>query len=149
MDKSKSRSGAHAENSESFERNFQRLQEVVQRLSDGNLTLQDALSSFEEGMALADSCAKMLDEAELRVKQVSERAMRAGQAAVTELEGAARTNEAPAEEPELVTFEIESYETTLVFDAPEKRKGNNSMNSLTEPDKRRSSFLDPLFDEDD
>ena len=64
---------AHGNYSATFEQQFGRLQEVVQRLSDGNLTLQEALSAFEEGMSLADRCAQMLDEAELRVKQVSER----------------------------------------------------------------------------
>ncbi len=115
---------AHGDNSETFEQSFQRLQEVVQKLSEGNLTLQEALAAFEEGMALTESCSSMLDQAELRVKQVSERAMRAGQAALAELEGGMRkpmnsqSEEAATDDPELVTFEVETFETTLIFDAP-------------------------------
>src|SRR5438105_9510019 len=69
---------------ESFEESFRRLQEVVQRLSEGSLTLQEAMAAFEEGMSLADRCATMLDEAELRVKQVSDKALRAGSALIAE-----------------------------------------------------------------
>src|SRR5437764_1109795 len=65
------KNGVHGNNNASFEQSFQRLQEVVQTLSEGNLTLEDALSLFEEGMGLADRCAHMLDEAELRLERVS------------------------------------------------------------------------------
>src|SRR4051794_38525359 len=77
---------AHGDNRPSFEQNFTRLQEVVAKLSDGNLTLQEALSAYEEGMSLADRCARMLDEAELRVKQVSERALRSASSSLTDLD---------------------------------------------------------------
>ena len=56
---------AHGSNGESFEESFRRLQEVVKRLSDGNLALQESLTSFEEGMRLAERCSAMLDEAAL------------------------------------------------------------------------------------
>src|SRR5207237_10564595 len=67
------KNGVHGENNAGFEQSFRRLQEVVQKLSEGNLPLEEALSSFEEGMRLADSCARMLDEAALRLERVSER----------------------------------------------------------------------------
>ena len=108
---------AHGSNSATFEQQFGRLQEVVQRLSDGNLTLQEALSAFEEGMSLADNCSRMLEEAELRVQQVSERAARGGSAAAAELDLALRARPAD-EEPELLTFEIETYETTVLVEGP-------------------------------
>lgn len=167
-----SRASAHGENSESFEQNFQRLQEVVQRLSEGNLTLQEALASFEEGMALTESCSWMLDQAELRVKQVSERALRAGQAALAELEGGMRQGQERQEIPgavdetELVTFEVETFETTLIFDAPQEKSPGRRGNGLqptpassdpifTNPKSKIGvppgppKYADPLFDEDD
>ena len=147
-----SRASAHGENSESFEQSFQRLQEVVQRLSEGNLTLQEALASFEEGMALTESCSRMLDQAELRVKQVSERSLRAGQAALAELEGGMRQSPSVADEPELVTFEVETFETTLIFDAPpEKSSNRRGEPAITNPKSKIQNlkYDDPLFDEDD
>src|SRR5687767_10849446 len=83
---SRNNASAHGENGPSFEQSFGRLQEVVQKLSEGNLTLQEALSAFEEGMELAERCGRLLDEAELRVKQVSERAMLAGASSLAELD---------------------------------------------------------------
>jgi exodeoxyribonuclease VII small subunit len=153
-----SRASAHGDNSETFEQNFQRLQEVVQKLSEGNLTLQEALGAFEEGMALTEACSTMLDQAELRVKQVSERALRAGQAALAELEGSMRNpatsfaEVSSAEEPELVTFEVETFETTLIFDAPQENSpARPGEFSATNPKSKTQSqrYTDPLFDEDD
>jgi exodeoxyribonuclease VII small subunit len=148
---------AHGTNSATFEQQFGRLQEVVQRLSDGNLTLQEALSAFEEGMSLADNCSRMLEEAELRVQQVSERAAKSGSIAAAELDLAMRAR--PAEqEPELLTFEIETYETTVLYDEP-VRPGKQV--APTEPSDKGAAPkkqvpnpspvlpLDPLFDEDD
>ena len=149
---------AHGSNSATFEQQFGRLQEVVQRLSDGNLTLQEALSSFEEGMALADNCSRMLEEAELRVQQVSERAARGGSAAAAELDLAMRARPAN-EEPELLTFEIETYETTVLIEGPVSKGKEASPARNNAPQKQPPAPaptpsapvrpLDPLFDEDD
>lgn len=153
---------AHGSNSATFEQQFGRLQEVVQRLSDGNLTLQEALSSFEEGMALADNCSRMLEEAELRVQQVSERAARGGSVAAAELDLAMRARPAD-EEPELLTFEIETYETTVLIEEPVSKgreaappvsaaKSNAPQKQPPAPSPAPAAParpLDPLFDEDD
>ncbi|HYP41245.1 MAG TPA: exodeoxyribonuclease VII small subunit [Chloroflexia bacterium] len=155
---------AHADKGASFEQSFMRLQEVVQKLSDGQLTLQEALASFEEGMALADRCAQMLDEAELRVKQVSERAVRSGSSGLAELDQAMR-NSPLTDEPELVTFEVESYESTVVVATPARSQGlgvrgqgsdteetASELPSKSKIESRKSkieTYLDPLFDEDD
>lgn len=151
---------AHGSNGPTFEQQFSRLQEVVQKLSGGNLTLQDALSAFEEGMALADSCGTMLEEAELRVQQVSERAHRAGQAAVLDLDTAMRALPMEAE-GEVLSFEVETYESTLVFEVPEvpapsaqhgkpeKRGASAKAPTPITPDPAPIHPLDPLFDEDD
>lgn len=148
----------HGSNSATFEQQFARLQEVVQRLSDGNLTLQEALSSFEEGMSLADSCSRMLEEAELRVQQVSNRAAQGGIIAAAELDTALRAQ--PIEEAGgLLTFEVETYETTVVFEEP--RAIGKEVAPGAPPDEPNDSApqpkrpapgplpLDPLFDEDD
>jgi exodeoxyribonuclease VII small subunit len=51
-----------------FEEAYERLEEVLTRLQMGNMTLDDALASYEEGMALAAHCQALLDAAELRVE---------------------------------------------------------------------------------
>ncbi len=148
---------AHGSNSATFEQQFGRLQEVVQRLSDGNLTLQEALSAFEEGMALADSCSRMLEEAELRVQQVSERAARSGTVAAAELDLALRARPAD-EEPELLTFEIETYETTVLYEEPATptkgptlgpSRAKSEAPQKQPPKPAPAPPLEPLFDEDD
>ncbi len=112
---------------ESFERSFESLQEVVRKLSEGNLTLQEALSAFEEGMALADRCGDMLEEAELRVKQVSERAMRAGNAAARDV--ASTISALDMDEPELMAFEVETFESTILFEPLDNRASGRSSNA--------------------
>jgi exodeoxyribonuclease VII small subunit len=151
---------AHGAHGASFEDNFTRLQEVVARLSDGNLTLEEALSAYEEGMTLADRCARMLDEAELRVKQVSERAMKAGAASLSELsQPLAQSN--GQEIHGLVAIEIESYESTLDFGDVTSSKQSTARQAPPSPtpikpraNQRPSAQplldeLDPLFDDED
>lgn len=55
----------------SFEEAFQALEEAVQRLEAGNLTLEESLALFEQGTQLAAYCSRLLDAAELRVRQVT------------------------------------------------------------------------------
>jgi len=54
----------------SFEEAYARLEEVLSRLQMGNMSLDDSLAAFEEGMALAARCQTLLDAAELRVEQL-------------------------------------------------------------------------------
>src|SRR6476661_1516223 len=55
-----------------FEDAYHRLEETVERLSAGGLPLEESLRLFEQGMALANYCSTMLDQAELRVQQVGQ-----------------------------------------------------------------------------
>jgi exodeoxyribonuclease VII small subunit len=54
-----------------FEEAFSELEEVVNRLEVGGLPLEDSLTLFERGQALAAHCSELLDEAELKVKKVT------------------------------------------------------------------------------
>jgi exodeoxyribonuclease VII small subunit len=54
----------------SFEEAYERLEEVLSHLQMGNMSLDDSLTAFEEGMALAAHCQALLDTAELRVEQL-------------------------------------------------------------------------------
>ena len=52
----------------SFERSLVRLEEIVKRLENANLTLDDAMKLFEEGVELSRDCQKQLEDAEGRVE---------------------------------------------------------------------------------
>lgn len=54
-----------------FEKAFHKLEETVERLEGGDLTLKEAISLYERGMNLARHCNDALDAAELQVQQVS------------------------------------------------------------------------------
>ncbi|HAI20963.1 MAG TPA: exodeoxyribonuclease VII small subunit [Clostridiales bacterium UBA8153] len=53
----------------SFEVNLQRLEEVVQLLETGELSLERALALLQEGMGLVRVLGGQLDEAESRIDQ--------------------------------------------------------------------------------
>jgi len=51
-----------------FERSLARLEEVVRRLENANLSLDEAMKLFEEGVELSRECQKQLEQAEGRVE---------------------------------------------------------------------------------
>jgi exodeoxyribonuclease VII small subunit len=59
---------------ESFEKNLERLDSIVQQLEDADLPLEKALHLYEEGMKLSDLCHQQLQEAEGRVQILMKRA---------------------------------------------------------------------------
>ena len=55
-----------------FEDALLELEQTVAQLESGNLTLEASLSLFERGQRLAVHCGHLLDEAQLRVEQLTE-----------------------------------------------------------------------------
>jgi len=55
---------------DAFESLYKRLEDIVTRLEHGDLTLEDSLSLYEEGMTLARRCQEMLHNAELRITRL-------------------------------------------------------------------------------
>lgn len=53
-----------------FEQALQRLEAVVKKLEAGNVSLDEALAGYEEGISLVRFCNEKLDAAELRVDAV-------------------------------------------------------------------------------
>ena len=51
-----------------FERSLARLEEVVRKLESPQLSLDEAMKLFEEGVALSRECQKQLEEAEGKVE---------------------------------------------------------------------------------
>ena len=56
----------------SFEDAYRALEATVRRLEEGDLTLEEALASYEQGMRLARHCQASLDAAQLRVEQLGQ-----------------------------------------------------------------------------
>jgi len=53
-----------------FEKSLDELEQLVSRMEQGELSLDDSLKSFERGIALYRNCQNALEQAELRVKQL-------------------------------------------------------------------------------
>lgn len=54
----------------SFEEAFRELEETVQKLDAGELSLDESVALFERAMDLVGYCTKLLDEAELKVRSL-------------------------------------------------------------------------------
>jgi exodeoxyribonuclease VII small subunit len=52
----------------SFEESLSELEQLVGRMESGELSLEDSLEEFENGMQLSNQCQSMLEEAEQRVQ---------------------------------------------------------------------------------
>ncbi len=56
----------------SFEVAFRELEEIVNKLETGELSLEESVNLFERGRKLSIYCQTALDKAELRVNQISD-----------------------------------------------------------------------------
>jgi exodeoxyribonuclease VII small subunit len=72
-----------------FENAMKELEDIVKRLESGELSLEESLKVFEEGIALSRYCFKKLEEAEKRVSMLieDERGMRTEPFESEEIEG--------------------------------------------------------------
>ena len=55
-----------------FEEAMAELDELVSRMEDGELSLDDSLKAFERGVMLTRKCQEALSQAELRVKTLTD-----------------------------------------------------------------------------
>ena len=53
-----------------FEVSLQKLEKIIEKLEDGDISLEDSVKSFEEGIGLVKECQKQLSQAELKVKKL-------------------------------------------------------------------------------
>ncbi len=51
-----------------FEKKLTRLEDIVTKMESGDLTLEDSLKFFEEGVKLSRECNSQLSQAEQKVK---------------------------------------------------------------------------------
>ena len=55
----------------SFEENFSRLEKILEKLENEDVSLEDTLKLYEEGLILTKFCYEKLTNAELRIKEIS------------------------------------------------------------------------------
>lgn len=53
-----------------FEKKLNRLETIVEKMEKGDLSLEDSLKFFEEGVRLSRECQTQLTQAEAKVKQL-------------------------------------------------------------------------------
>lgn len=55
-----------------FEEGMKRLEEIVTSLEKGSVALEDSMTLFTEGTKLSQDLQKILDEAESKIKMITE-----------------------------------------------------------------------------
>ena len=56
----------------SFEESIKELTNIVGKIEQGQIPLQDSLEQYEKGMALIKQCRIILEKAEKRIEKISE-----------------------------------------------------------------------------
>lgn len=56
----------------SFEAAYAELEQIIGKLDEGDLPLEESVTLFERGRKLAEHCQSLLDKAELRVSQITD-----------------------------------------------------------------------------
>ena len=56
-----------------FEKTFAELEDLVNKIEEGDLSLEESLKYFERGMLLTKNCQQALSEAEQKVKILLEK----------------------------------------------------------------------------
>ena len=56
----------------SFEESIKELTNIVSKIEQGQIPLQDSLEQYEKGMALIKQCRTILQKAEKRIETISE-----------------------------------------------------------------------------
>ena len=59
---------SEAEPKPTFEEGLEKLERIVKHLEEGDLSLEESVKLFEQGVALSHSCRKQIREAETKVE---------------------------------------------------------------------------------
>jgi exodeoxyribonuclease VII small subunit len=71
MKRKETKAAEGSEPTGTFEEMMERLEALVERLEEGNLSLEDSIRSFEEGVALVKKCGAVLSVAEKRIQELT------------------------------------------------------------------------------
>ena len=55
------------ENNKNFEEMIENLEQIAKDLESGNLSLDESVKKFEEGMEISKECSKILENAEKKI----------------------------------------------------------------------------------
>ena len=55
---------------QAFEESYEMLEQVIQKLEEGALPLDESVALYEKGISLVRHCEQQLEQAELRVSQL-------------------------------------------------------------------------------
>ena len=66
--------GDDSKSRQSFEQALERLESIVDRMEAGELSLEESINAYEEGVQIAGFCSGKLDEAERRVEILAKQA---------------------------------------------------------------------------
>lgn len=58
---------SNPESDKSFEESLQELELIVQKLERGDISLEDSIANFQQGIELSRYCAAKLDDAEKKI----------------------------------------------------------------------------------
>jgi exodeoxyribonuclease VII small subunit len=58
-------------NSLSFEQALKKLTDIVTKIESGQISLEQSLSQYEEGMELIKRCREILEKAEKKIEEIS------------------------------------------------------------------------------
>lgn len=64
---------ARSKKATNFEHALKELEGLVERMEEGDLSLEESLKTYERGIVLSRTCQKALDDAEQRIKILTER----------------------------------------------------------------------------
>ena len=54
-----------------LEENFQKIDEIMEKLSVDEISLEESFAVYKEGMELLDKCKKVIDSVEQKVEELS------------------------------------------------------------------------------
>ncbi len=54
-----------------FENSMERLEDIVRKLEDESIPLEDSIRLYEEGIKIGKKCRNILDQADRKIKQLS------------------------------------------------------------------------------
>ncbi len=63
-------------NDSSLESHLSGLEKIVSELENGELSLEESLKKFEEGVKLTKNCQQIIDDAEKRVKIITKEGLK-------------------------------------------------------------------------
>ena len=57
----------------SFEEALTKLEAIVEKLDDDEITLEESVQLYEEGLKLSKICSKTLESAELKIEEIEKK----------------------------------------------------------------------------